>query len=93
MVNLLFVIGIIDILYLVHKIPNLFINRPIIKFITKITAGVILMHLLLKAYVIITFKDTCYLEIKAIILIILYAIYDLVMNLKYYKRWIGGNKE
>ncbi len=93
MVNLLFVIGIMDILYLVHKIPNLFINRPIIKFITKITAGAILIHLLLKAYTIITFKDACYLEIKVIILIILYAIYDLVMSLKYHKQWIGGNKE
>lgn len=49
MVNLLFVIGAMDILYLIHKIPNLFINKPIAKFITKIAAGIILMHLLSKS--------------------------------------------
>ena len=86
MVNLLFVIGAMDILYLIHKIPNLFINKPIVKFITKIATGSILIHLLSKAYTIITFKNIYYLEIKVIILIILYAIYDLVMSLKYW-RW------
>ena len=85
MVNLLFIICAMDILYLIHKIPNLFINKPIVKFITKIATGSILMHLLSKAYAIITFKDIYYLEIKAIILIILYAIYDLVMSLKYWR--------
>lgn len=85
MINLLFMICTIDILYLINKLPNLFISKPIVKFIVKITMGVILTHLLLKAYTIITFKDIYYLEIKAIILIILYAIYDLVMSLKYWK--------
>lgn len=85
MINLLFMICTIDILYLINKLPNLFISKPIVKFIVKITMGVILTHLLLKAYTIITFKDIYYLEIKAIILIILYAIYDLVMSLKYWR--------
>lgn len=48
MVNLLFAIGAMDILYLIHKIPNLFINKPIVKFITKIATGSILIHLLLR---------------------------------------------
>ena len=34
MVNLLFVICAMDILYLIYKIPNLFINKPIVKFIS-----------------------------------------------------------
>ena len=85
MIDLLFMICAIDILYLINKLPNLFISKPIIKFIVKIIMGVILTHLLLKAYTIITFKDTYYLEIKAIILIVIYAIYDLVVSMK---KWL-----
>ncbi len=85
MINLLFMICTIDILYLINKLPNLFISKPIVKFIAKITMGVILIHLLLKAYTIITFKDAYYLEIKAIILIVLYSVYDLVVSLK---KWL-----
>ncbi len=85
MINLLFMICTIDILYLINKLPNLFISKPIVKFIVKITMGVILIHLLLKAYTIITFKDAYYLEIKAIILIVLYSVYDLVVSLK---KWL-----
>lgn len=85
MINLLFMICTIDILYLINKLPNLFISKPIVKFIVKITMGVILTHLLLKAYTIITFKDAYYLEIKAIILIVLYSVYDLVVSLK---KWL-----
>ena len=85
MINLLFMICTIDILYLINKLPNLFISKPIVKFIVKITMGVILTHLLLKAYTIITFKDAYYLEIKVIILIVLYSVYDLVVSLK---KWL-----
>lgn len=85
MINLLFMICAIDILYLINKLPNLFISKPIIKFIIKIIMGIILTHLLLKAYTIITFKDAYYLEIKAIILIVIYAICDLVVSMK---KWL-----
>ena len=82
MINLLFIICAVDILYLINKLPNLFITKPIAKFIAKIAMGIILTHLLLKAYTIITFKDIYYLEIKAIFLIVIYSVYDLVVNLK-----------
>lgn len=85
MINLLFMICAIDILYLINKLPNLFISKPIIKFIIKIVMGIILTHLLLKAYTIITFKDTYYLEIKAIILIVIYVVCDLAVSMK---KWL-----
>lgn len=83
MINLLFVICAIDILYLINKIPNLFIeNRLVMKYFVKNIIAIILIHLLLKAYTIITFKDCSYLEIRTIILIVIYTTIELVVNLR-----------
>ena len=83
MINLLFVICAIDILYLINKIPNLFIeNRLVMKYFVKNIIAIVLIHLLLKAYTIITFKDCSYLEIRAIILIVIYTTIELVVNLR-----------
>ena len=83
MIDLLFIICAVDILYVINKLPNLFIeNRLVLKYFIKNIMAIILIHLLLKAYTIITFKDCSYLEIRAIILIIIYTTIELVVNLR-----------